>query len=148
MKVIALIARVGTLLLGMLFLAPAWSVTAHISVAGTSSCALAVDGRIQCWGAGTSGQLGNGGVAHSTLPVSVSGISNAITVSTGASHACAVLTGGSIKCWGSNANGKLGDGTTTNSATPVSVAGVNNAVAVSAGFTHTCAVLVSGGVQC
>ncbi|MHB1538295.1 MAG: hypothetical protein ACYCVV_20890 [Acidimicrobiales bacterium] len=39
-----------------------------------SSCALLAAGRVECWGAGGSGQLGDGRNENSLVPVPVSGI--------------------------------------------------------------------------
>jgi alpha-tubulin suppressor-like RCC1 family protein len=37
------------------------------------TCAMLTTGGAACWGSGTEGQLGNGGVANSSVPVSVTG---------------------------------------------------------------------------
>ena len=81
-------------------------ITNAIAVAAGGSprtCALLSNGSIQCWGCNTDGQLGNGTTADSSVPVTVSGITNAIAVAAGDSdHTCAVLSNGSIQCWGCN----------------------------------------------
>jgi alpha-tubulin suppressor-like RCC1 family protein len=97
---------------------------------GTHTCALLQDGSVKCWGAGTSGQLGNGATVDQTLPVSVLGlgapaaaISAAIGYN-GGSHTCAWLQSGSIKCWGSGVYGQLGNGQSSDQLTPVEVIGL------------------------
>jgi alpha-tubulin suppressor-like RCC1 family protein len=41
-----------------------------IALGGAHTCAM-VDGGLRCWGVGASGQLGNGSMDDSTLPVQV-----------------------------------------------------------------------------
>jgi alpha-tubulin suppressor-like RCC1 family protein len=115
---------------------------------GSHTCALLSDGTIRCWGYNGSGQLGNGTNTGSNLPVVVSGISNAVTVSVGRDHTCALLRDGAVRCWGYNYYGQLGNGTDTDTNLPSTVSGINNAIGVSAGYLHTCAVLRDGTVRC
>jgi hypothetical protein len=99
-----------------------------------------------CWGNNSAGQLGNGTVTSSSVPVAVSGGLNfADRISTGAHHACGPVNtfANGIQfsyayCWGDNSFGQLGNGTTTNNATPIVVAGGLNFRTVSAGGRHTC----------
>lgn len=121
-------------------------------------CALA-DGKAYCWGLNTSGQLGNGSMINSTLPVEVS-MSGALAdkivtqVSVGRTHTCA-LASGKAYCWGSNTHGQLGNGNNNNSSSPVQVsltlggAHLNNKVVtqVEVGAEHSCA-LADGKPYC
>ncbi len=100
-----------------------------VSTGADSACALRLSGHIACWGWNGLGQLGNGagleeGPTQSSAPVSVSGISDATSISVGDDYACAVLSDGSIDCWGYNGIGQLGNGTTESSSTPVLVSGI------------------------
>ena len=119
-----------------------------IAAGGGHSCALLVDGAVDCWGSNASGQLGNGTFADSSRPVSVTGITGAIALSAGRDHACALLAGGTVACWGDNFSGQLGDGSFATSNTPVAVLGISTATAISAGEQHTCAVLADGTLRC
>lgn len=117
------------------------------------TCALLTDGTVRCWGRNEFGELGDGSTCltppcATPLPVKVTGISNAIAVSSGAYHTCARLANGGVRCWGLNEFGQLGNGTFTNSSTPVAVSGATGAVAVTAGGYHTCALRPDGSVQC
>ena len=96
------------------------------------SCARLVNGKVRCWGANENGQLGNGTEADEidpgsvfsispVIPVQVSGIINATTISAGSRHTCARLYLGEAMCWGSNFYGELGNATTINSSIPVPV---------------------------
>jgi len=114
------------------------------------SCAVLSTGEVKCWGINDFGQLGDGSTTDSDIPVSVSGISNAVKVAVGYYHSCALLNTGGLKCWGSNSDGQVGDGTWDVSfSTPVDVSGLSSGVsAVTAGVYHTCALTTSGGVKC
>ena len=111
------------------------------------TCATLASGTIVCWGSNSIGQLGNNSITNSSIPVPVSGISNATQVAAGDGHSCARLSNGQIKCWGYNASG-LGNGSTTNSSTPVLVSGISNATQVAAGDGHSCARLSNGQIKC
>ncbi|MGL4230048.1 MAG: RCC1 domain-containing protein [Casimicrobium sp.] len=95
------------------------SAAATAVVAGNQfTCALLATKRIECWGLGTSGQLGNSAASSSSTPVQVANITDAVAITAGEQHACAVLASGAVQCWGSNAGGRLGDGTTVSRTTP------------------------------
>ena len=102
-----------------------------VAVAASNGCTCAAlsSGATQCWGVNKVGELGNGTTTDSAVPVTVTGISNAITVVCGTdidgyNHTCALLRDGAIECWGDNSHGELGNGTTTNSPVPVKVVGL------------------------
>jgi alpha-tubulin suppressor-like RCC1 family protein len=58
------------------------------------------------------------------VPVSVTGISSAASVTAGSNHTCAALSEGTAACWGSNDYGQLGSATNSDSNTPVQVSGI------------------------
>jgi alpha-tubulin suppressor-like RCC1 family protein len=90
-----------------------------VAAGGMHTCALTGDGRVWCWGANATGQLGDGTVvarAAATLPVLA--LDDAVQVTAGASHTCARRRGGSIWCWGANLTGQLGDGTVLQQTAP------------------------------
>ena len=128
------------------------------SASQSHACSVLTTGIVKCWGYNISGQLGDGTTSPNYPPVSppldpviVSGISNAVGISTGdyidqsnfrfpglVSSSCAVLADGRVMCWG----GYYG-------VMPVQVAGINNATAVSIGRgPGICALLADGTVVC
>jgi len=112
------------------------------------TCALLTSRGVECWGANSSGQLGNGTTSGSFIPRPVKGITTAVAVAAG-NNACALLVTGAVKCWGPNEYGQLGHGIrSTYSTTPLSVAWIGTATAISVGYGSVCAVLSSGSVQC
>ena len=112
------------------------------------SCVLA-NGRVWCWGANDSGQLGNGTIFPSAAAVGVVGLGDGVTgIAAGRSHTCAAVSGGA-KCWGANPYGQLGNGTKVASSVPVPVIGLESGVAaVTAGYDHSCALTTTGGIKC
>jgi alpha-tubulin suppressor-like RCC1 family protein len=95
--------------------------------------------------------LGDGTANSSSVPVDVSGITNAVAVVAATSHSCALLATGEVVCWGDNTQRQLGNANLADafSNTPVSVgntaqAGVSN---LAASGSHSCAIS-GGGVIC
>lgn len=77
-----------------------------------------------CWGAGSRGQLGNGGLTLQSSPVAVSttSMSRPVTAITGgAEHTCAIDDDGDGWCWGTGDDGRLGTGNTTSRSAPWAV---------------------------
>ena len=122
-----------------------------VAVGSSHTCALLSSGSVECWGYSGDGQTGEMGSPDTgwerPSPVTVSGITDAVSISAGSNHTCAVLSNNSVKCWGYNGSGQLGDGTTTSTHIPVTVTGLS-ATSVSAGSIHTCAVTTSGAATC
>jgi len=94
---------------------------AGVTLGGYHSCARLTNGRLRCWGANYSGQLGDGTADNRTTPVPVPGLSGVAGLALGDEHSCARLTSGRLRCWGANYSGQLGDGTTDDRLTPVQV---------------------------
>ena len=81
----------------------------QITANGATACALSVAGAAFCWGAGGSGQLGNGTTtaAQSTaVAVTTSGTLLGVILTqivTGGTSTCALSVAGTAFCWGAGA---------------------------------------------
>jgi alpha-tubulin suppressor-like RCC1 family protein len=85
------------------------------------ACALLANGTVECWGQNSEGQLGDGTMTDSPLPVPVMGISNATAITAGGDFACALLANTMVECWGRNNDAQLGNGSTVDAPTPTTV---------------------------
>ena len=120
----------------------------NVSAGGNFTCAIANGGGAWCWGAGGSGQIGDGANTQRNVPTRVQGGHIFNRVSTGSLHACGIDTLFAVYCWGENASGRLGDGTGTDRNLPTAILGGLSYSNVSAGDQHTCARSTSGSAIC
>jgi alpha-tubulin suppressor-like RCC1 family protein len=118
------------------------------SIAGAHTCAITVPGKAYCWGRNTSGELGNGGVTNSAVPVPVAGNLTFKVIAGGLVHTCGLSKTGKAYCWGDNAFGELGNGSFTSSLTPVPVSGGRTFVSITVSFDHSCALEAGGQAYC
>lgn len=119
-----------------------------ISMGYDHSCAVRTDGKVACWGKNDKGQLGDGSVGTSvTMPVEVTGVTNAVAVSAGFDHTCAVTDTGALYCWGGNFYGALGNGDNIDQSAPVQVF-ASGVQAVEASDLFTCAIKTDFTVWC
>ncbi len=123
-------------------------VTQLSSGVGNHICAVISGGQVRCWGLNDFGQLGNGSTVNSLVPAAVSGLTDAVQVSTGEWSSCARRSNGRVVCWGRNGFGQLGNNSTVNSSVPVNVSGITTAADLVVGPEHACAVLTDGGTRC
>ncbi len=117
---------------------------------GSHTCALYRSGKVQCWGGGFRGQLGNGTrPTFSDVPVDVSNFSDFVQLDVGFQHSCGVRRNGRVACWGDNGSGQLGDGSSVSVDQPVVVSGLSRSlVQVEAAFATSCARTASGVTSC
>lgn len=136
------------------------------SAMGYSSCLLAPDQNLKCWGRSNLGQLGHGNATAHGNTVASMGTGLPITnlglpvreISAGREHMCVIVEDGRVKCWGSNGRGELGLGDTahrgdTPDETPdllpfVDLGTGRTAQHICGGGQHTCALLDDDTVRC
>ena len=107
----------------------------------TSACALSKDKLVYCWGANTSGQIGNGGKGASAQPALATVAQERFdSITVGGAHACALTPARTAYCWGNDLWGQLGDTRVVNSTTPIPVAGNRTFSSIAAGDNHTCGI--------
>jgi alpha-tubulin suppressor-like RCC1 family protein len=128
------------------------NVVAISAGADANTCVLLADGTVRCWGSNSNGRIGNGDTSGTTFltPQTVTGVVNAVALTSGHGHTCALLADGSVSCWGNNVYGQVGDSVSLGGGRPTAavVPSVSNAVAVAAGGSYTCALATSGTVSC
>ena len=81
---------------------------AEIAAGDGFTCNRRRSGRVQCWGSGASGQLGDGASTDRGTPAAlVQRLDDATSLSLGRAHACALRKTGRVSCWGNNDAGPV-----------------------------------------
>ncbi|MDH5515313.1 MAG: hypothetical protein OEY45_09145, partial [Gammaproteobacteria bacterium] len=116
-----------------------------VSGGAIHSLALHADGTVSAWGYNADGELGNGSVTDSAVPVATSTLTDAVFINSGEYHSMAITADGSLYTWGDNRNGQLGDGQSpTDSPVPTPV--LADVVDAQGGLYHTVALTRDGAV--
>ncbi|HSH05672.1 MAG TPA: hypothetical protein VLL52_24360, partial [Anaerolineae bacterium] len=114
-----------------------------VSAGGGTSCAVrSSDGKVECWGRGNTGEMGNSTVTlDNTTPVVASLATGTYAKVVVGGNFVGALTnsGGAIHCWGGNANGQLGVGNTTDYWNTLATVSVSSIDKIEAGNSHMCA---------
>jgi alpha-tubulin suppressor-like RCC1 family protein len=124
--------------------------TGVAALGSEANCAVLTSGGVDCWGANNDGELGDGAMgrsASSTVPVPVSGVSEATSVAQSGGVNCALLSSGGVECWGTGDNGELGDGSEANSDVPVDT-GLAGVTSLSGDSGYFCALSSSAQESC
>lgn len=130
---------------------PALEGVVALSLGEAFSCAVDETGKLRCWGAGESGQLGVGATNDLPTPTAVAGEVTFSSIGAGDRHACALADDQRLYCWGANESAQLGlgvRGITRGRATPTLVDETTLFTTVSAGSFHSCAQGVSRTLFC
>ena len=138
----------------------------QIAMGAFHTCALLVDGTVQCWGDDEYGETGldpamtdadcdpGDGITSrcQRSPRAVGGLAGVTQVSAGRFHTCVLGAGGAISCWGLNSSSQLGNGRTDDTSTvhaaPVAIATPTGFTRVACGGAFTCGLRADGSVLC
>ena len=103
---------------------PANATILQVATGQASTCVLASDYKVYCWGYNFDGELGNGtkGAGNASyiigqfnpgidtnVPVAVSNLTNIVQIATSHMHVCALDNFGKVYCWGNNGYGQIGN---------------------------------------
>jgi alpha-tubulin suppressor-like RCC1 family protein len=135
----------------------------HVAANSGTTCAIATNDQIYCWGSNSIGQTGNIDTVPSPTArqVDISGIlkdKKFQSITAGMGHFCAIADDNNAYCWGGSNNGSLGDGAKISSggwvvSEPVAVdtSGVlkgKTIKSITAGSFHTCAIASDDNAYC
>ena len=122
---------------------------AQVAAGGAHTCGLDTSGLALCWGAGGSGQLGDGVGMDRGIPAGIAAAdTHWLVISSGALHTCAVASDQTAWCWGGNSSGQVGNRTTVDDSFPTPIFSGQTFNTISAGGSHSCAVSVAGAASC
>ncbi len=142
---------------------PAGAKATAISAGQGHVCAILVDKRLVCWGAGFQAQLGNGTednigddelLTAANSIIAMPGNKGVLAVSAGNDHTCVILDDNKVTCWGLALQGRTGGGPPPASTkiltppAPIALPAPGTARAISAGGGNSCAILTDGKVSC
>src|SRR5690554_3012660 len=112
------------------------------------SCGIDSAGKLWCWGANGTGQLGNDSLVSQAWPTAIDASHTWSQVSLGLRSACAIRSDETLWCWGFNNLGQLGLGDTATRRSPVRVGSASNWAQVSIGARHACAIRSDSTLWC
>ena len=122
---------------------PAADGWASVTTGAGHTCAVRADATLWCWGFGSDGELGTGGIDDQTVPqqVTAPAADGWSSVSAGGGHTCAVRADATLWCWGNGFFGQLGAGDLVSRLLPqqVTAPAAGGWSSVAAGAFSTCA---------
>lgn len=123
-------------------------VPAELAIAGDHGCGLMATGRLYCWGANDTGQVGDGTRERRPMPVEIANAPYVEQVVVGVGYSCARVTSGRVVCWGRNDHGQLGLRGHEDQLVPTTVPSIENAKQIVTDQGRTCALVEGGRVAC
>lgn len=118
-----------------------------LALAASTTCALRADATVHCWGANSTGEVGDGTQTARKHPVHVTTLERVVSIAASDRHFCAVAEDGTVRCWGGG-GAALELGTRGSSLTPRMVDNVSNARALALDSYTSCALLDDTTVKC
>lgn len=99
------------------------------------SLALTTTGRVLAWGDNEAGQLGDGTLKPSSLPVwvHIPKTARIVSLAAGRYHSLALTRAGKVLAWGLGQEGELGDGSSSDLDVPVQIRVPGKVIAIGAG---------------
>jgi alpha-tubulin suppressor-like RCC1 family protein len=113
-----------------------------LAVGSDHMCAVLSGGTLECWGADSDSQCGNGISPVMVGPTAIAG--SAASVAAGDRCGCATRTDGQALCWGV----AWGGPPSQDESTPTAMQGATSVVSISKNMFLTCGLLDDGGVIC
>ena len=127
---------------GLACLGEGCSCVDSIATGDRHTCAVLLDGTVQCWGDNSSLQLGQAAMESSLVPLEVPGpfgAGMAATLVAARDHTCALREDDFAYCWGDNATGQVDPASGfLEIANPTIASFASGAVAVGTGSNFTC----------
>jgi alpha-tubulin suppressor-like RCC1 family protein len=104
-------------------------------------------GTVWAWGYNGWGELGNGTLTGSSIPVQVPGLTGVVQVAAGVAHSLALRSDGTVWAWGFNQDGQVGNGSVGGvRPSPVQVTGLTGVTKIAAGGGFSLALRSDGTV--
>jgi alpha-tubulin suppressor-like RCC1 family protein len=123
----------------------------QLCAAEQHSCGLRADGKIDCWGGNSKGQLGLGSRSARDFPTPVPAGIEFKWLACGGEQTCAVGKDEELYCWGSNFEGQVGQNDPAGSPdllVPTRVPLEPGSAQVAVGQGHVCALSDAGALHC
>jgi len=122
---------------------------ASVSPMFMSTCGVATNGTVLCWGSNEDALLGNGRDAvESRVPLPVLGGHAFASLTAGPTHSCALSAGGEAWCWGGSDTLGSDIGASAPSVTPIQVPGGVSFSSLTLGYDVTCGLTAAGAAYC
>lgn len=109
----------------------------HIATGSYHSLSVCSNNTIMAWGRNNKGQLGNGTLTDSNVPVSVSTLTGVVAITGGYGYCLALKNDSTVWAWGENVYGQLGNGTNTDSNVPVQVTSLTGVISIASSSGST-----------